>query len=417
MSEPAIRAEGLSKRYRLGALNAPYDTLRDQIVRLARRDARVTRGRETLWALDDVSFDVREGEVVGIVGRNGAGKTTLLKILSRITRPTRGRAELHGRVGSLLEVGTGFHPELTGRENIFLNGAILGMSRQETTQRFDEIVEFAGVQKFVETPVKRYSSGMYVRLAFSVAAHLEPEILLVDEVLAVGDLEFQRRCLGKMESIGREGRTVLFVSHNMPAVARLCPRALLIEGGRLALDGDSTDVLAAYVGSGVGNAAERRWGDPASAPGDEHARLRSVRVVNRSGDLAAVVDVREDTGIEIAFDVLKRELPIRPQLMLVNEQGVHAFNAMDPDSRWDEPVAPGSYATTAWIPGNLLNEGLMVVSVFLSTPAPGKTVQHAVERDAVAFQVTDPIEGDSAKGSWSGQWHGAVRPLLEWTSG
>jgi len=419
MAAFAIQARGLAKRYRLGQQRQAYHTLRDELTRAAHalvRRGHGGNGRGTIWALDGVSFDIEQGEVVGIIGRNGAGKTTLLKVLSRITEPTRGHADLRGRLGSLLEVGTGFHPELTGRENVFLNGAVLGMKRREVARKFDEIIEFAGVEKFVDTPVKRYSSGMYVRLAFSVAAHLEPEILIVDEVLAVGDAEFQKRCLGRMETIGKSGRTVLFVSHNMATVTRLCHRAILLEGGRVVLDGAAEEVTTHYLHTDTGTAALRRWPDPAIAPGDEVVRLRSVRVVDSEQETAASVDVREPVGIEIAFDVLAAGPPVRPQIMVTTEQGLHAFNALDTDSRWHEPAAVGSYVSTAWIPPNLLNEGLMLVTVFLSTLASSNTVQHVLERDVVAFQVTDPVEGDSAKGDYVGQWGGAVRPLLTWTT-
>lgn len=252
--QPIIRVEGLGKRYRIAHAASgvsPYRTLREDLARLVSSPLRRLRGisngrREDFWALQDVSFEVQSGEVVGIIGRNGAGKSTLLKILSRITKPTTGLAELRGRVGSLLEVGTGFHPELTGRENIFLNGAILGMSRREVCANFDDIVAFAEVERFLDTPVKRYSSGMYVRLAFSVAAHLEPEVLVVDEVLAVGDIAFQRKCMGRMQEVGRTGRTVLFVSHNMSAIEALCTRAVLLENGQIAADGEIGTLVHEY---------------------------------------------------------------------------------------------------------------------------------------------------------------------------
>src|ERR671933_597884 len=267
MPSLAIDVVGLSKRYRIGQMHSAIDTLHDPLMH-GLRTLRTGRGpREYIWALDDVSFEVREGEVLGIIGRNGAGKTTLLRILSRITEPTRGHADVTGRVGSLLEVGTGFHPELTGRENVFLNGAILGMRRSEIARKFDEIVEFAGIEQFLDTPVKRYTSGMFVRLAFSVAAHLEPEILIVDEVLAVGDAEFQKRCLGKMESFGQSGGTVLFVSHSMPTIARLCPRLVLLDRGRVVEDGPAERVIGRYLHGEQGTAARRTW--PATdAPGD-----------------------------------------------------------------------------------------------------------------------------------------------------
>ncbi|MDW8338922.1 MAG: ABC transporter ATP-binding protein, partial [Thermoleophilia bacterium] len=299
---PAIVVEGLSKRYRIGQLSSAYGTLRDAIGdgvrRLARRE--LQPHYEEIWALRDVSFEVPEGQVLGIVGRNGAGKSTLLKILTRITTPTAGRATIRGRVGSLLEVGTGFHPELTGRENIFLNGSVLGMKQREIERKFADIVEFAGVEKFIDTPVKRYSSGMSVRLAFAVAAHLEPEILLVDEVLAVGDAEFQRRCLGRMEDLSTTGRTVLFVSHNMQALTQLCDRALWLDRGEVVLDGPSAEVVARYLQSGYGSGSTRAWPDLESAPGDDLVRLRRVRAL-QDGETVDVADVRRPIGIEIAF--------------------------------------------------------------------------------------------------------------------
>nr|MBA3737255.1 ABC transporter ATP-binding protein [Actinomycetota bacterium] len=277
-SEIAIRAENIGKRYRIGATQgvARYRSLREDIAELAsRRRSKARGGQKDLWALKDVSLEIRAGETVGIIGRNGAGKSTLLKILARITPPTSGRGETVGRVGSLLEVGTGFHWELTGRENIQLSAAIMGMRRHEALARFDEIVAFSGLEKFLDTPVKRYSSGMYMRLAFSVAAHLEPEILLVDEVLAVGDAAFQKKCLGRMEELSGTGRTVLFVSHSMPSVLRLCPRVILLDGGHVTADGNSSAVVEEYMGRGSGG-AEREWPDRAAAPGDDRVRLASV---------------------------------------------------------------------------------------------------------------------------------------------
>src|SRR5205809_625485 len=287
-SEIAIQAEGIGKRDRIGATQGVgrYRSLREDISELAsRRGRKQERAKRDFWALKDVSFEIEAGETVGIIGRNGAGKSTLLKILARITPPTSGRGETHGRVGSLLEVGTGFHLELTGRENIILSAAIMGMRRQEVWTRFDRIVEFSGLSKFLDTPVKRYSSGMYMRLAFSVAAHLEPEILLVDEVLAVGDAQFQKKCLGRMEELGGTGRTVLFVSHSMPSVMRLCARVILLDGGHLTADATGSQVVEEYMGRG-GGAAEREWPDLETAPGDGRVRLKAVRVVNERGELA-----------------------------------------------------------------------------------------------------------------------------------
>jgi lipopolysaccharide transport system ATP-binding protein len=414
----AITTEGLSKRYRIGELQSAYGTLRDSLTGAARRAFRRDRHGhyEEIWALRDISFEVPQGQVLGFVGRNGAGKSTLLKILTRITTPTEGRATIRGHVGSLLEVGTGFHPELTGRENVFLNGSVLGMKRREIATKFSEIVEFAGVEQFIDTPVKRYSSGMSVRLAFAVAAHLEPEILLVDEVLAVGDAEFQRRCLGRMEDLSESGRTVIFVSHQMQAVSQLCDRAMQLEKGRIVDEGPAGEVVARYLQSAGGSGSEHVW--PAeSAPGDELVRLRFARVVQEDGSLAGAVDVRKPVGIEIGFTVLRGGgIPVFPKIKVLDRQGEIAFNAMDTSQRWSEPAEPGEYVSTAWIPGNLLNEGLNSVDVAVCSLGAMKLHHHAGEREAVSFHVQDPGEGDSARGLFIGQWRGVVRPLLEWTT-
>jgi lipopolysaccharide transport system ATP-binding protein len=415
----AITVDGLSKRYRIGELHSAYGTLRDSLTAGARRLVRLDHSPhyEEIWALRDVSFEVREGEVLGIIGRNGAGKSTLLRILTRITTPSGGRAEIRGRVGSLLEVGTGFHPELTGRENVFLNGSVLGMKRREIQRRFDEIVEFAGVEQFIDTPVKRYSSGMSVRLAFAVAAHLEPEILLVDEVLAVGDAEFQRRCLGRMEELSDSGRTVLFVSHQMQAVSSLCEKGMQLDHGRIVDTGPAGDVVARYLQSAGGTGSARFWEDLESAPGNDIARLRSVRVVLEDGAVVDAVDVRRPVGIEIGFTVLQRGRDgIFPKLKIYDSRGQVAFNAIDTSERWSEPAEPGDYVSTAWIPGNLLNEGLVTVDVGVCSVATPKLHPHTGCTDAVSFHVHDPGEGDSAKGPFTGQLKGVVRPLLEWTT-
>ena len=307
MSDIAVRVENLSKRYRIGGPQARYKTLRESLVDMAAAPARRLRrlgqpspDNETIWALKDVSFEVEHGEVLGIIGRNGSGKTTLLKLLSRITEPTEGYAEIKGRVGSLLEVGTGFHPELTGRENIYLNGAILGMKRAEIDQKFDEIVAFSEIEKFLDTPVKRYSSGMYVRLAFAVAAHLEPEILLVDEVLAVGDAAFQKKCLGKMGDVAHEGRTVLFVSHNMAAISGLCERALLLENGQNSAEGAVHDVVSRYGTLLQGT----RGGDLSSVRdrgGSGAVRMSGIRWVDVRGNELSVLQSGQALALEIAY--------------------------------------------------------------------------------------------------------------------
>jgi homopolymeric O-antigen transport system ATP-binding protein len=413
----AIEARELSKRYRIGQMQAAYGTLRDSLASAAARLA----GRESedaqqeIWALRDVSFQVDEGEVLGVIGRNGAGKSTLLKILTRITTPTTGRAVIRGRVGSLLEVGTGFNPELTGRENVFLNGSILGMKRREIQRKLDDIVEFSGVEKFIDTPVKRYSSGMAVRLAFSVAAHLEPEIMLVDEVLAVGDAEFQQRCLGRMEDLSGEGRTVLFVSHNMQAVNQLCDRAIWLEGGRIHEEGYPSEVVTHYLHSAFGSGSRISWPDDASAPGDDLARLLSVRAVNEDGETVDTVDVRRPVGIEIVFRVLREGPPLFAKIKVHDRQGNIAFNAMDIEPHSDPHSVPGRYMATAMIPGNLLNEGQASVEAGVYTLHAPKLHPRAWLPDAVSFSVYDPGDGDSARGRFTGQLRGAVRPLLGWT--
>jgi lipopolysaccharide transport system ATP-binding protein len=414
--QAAISVDGLSKRYRIGQLHSAYGTLRDSLADVTRRTFRREHRPhyEEIWALRDVSFALGQGGVLGVIGRNGAGKSTLLKILTRITTPTEGRATIRGRVGSLLEVGTGFHPELTGRQNVFLNGAVLGMKQREISRKFPEIVEFAGVEQFIDTPVKRYSSGMSVRLAFAVAAYLEPEVLLVDEVLAVGDAEFQRRCLGRMEDLSESGRTVLFVSHQMQSVSQLCDRAIWLDHGGVVDDGPSSDVVARYLQSGSGRTGSSvAWPDLDDAPGDDLVRLRGVRIVQEDEDTAAV-DVRLPVGIEIRFAVLGAGPPVFPKIKLVDQRGDVAFNAMDTSPRWHEAAQPGDYVSTAWIPGNLLNEGFISAQVGVCSFGQLKLQPHAGA--LVSFHVQDAGDGDSARGLFTGQWKGVVRPLLDWTT-
>jgi lipopolysaccharide transport system ATP-binding protein len=417
-SEIAIRAERIGKRYRIGATHgvSRYRSLREDIAGLASRWRK--KGGEAakdLWALKDVSFEIRAGETVGIIGRNGAGKSTMLKILARITPPTSGRGEIFGRVGSLLDVGTGFHPELTGRENIMLSAAIMGMRRPEVLARFDEIVEFSDLARFLDTPVKRYSSGMYMRLAFSVAAHLEPEILLVDEVLAVGDAAFQKKCLGRMEELGGTGRTVLFVSHSMPSVLRLCPRVMLLDGGHLTADGSGSEVVEEYMGRG-GGGAEREWPDMGTAPGDDRVRLKSVRVLDQEGKPAPEIDIREPVSVEVAYWNFSEDPNFRPyaNLHFFNAEGTYLFITSDYNNTdWRvSPRSRGLVQARCFIPGNFFAEGGVFILAAISSLEP--TVIHAMEADAVAFHVMDPSEGDGVRGEWVGDFPGVVRPMLEW---
>jgi len=419
MAEVAIRAEGLSKRYNLRHDRAPYGRLSETLSNLVRRPfnrATPTSGDE-FWALRDVSFEVPSGTAVGVIGRNGAGKSTLLKVLSRITTPTTGRAVLNGRVASLLEVGTGFHPELSGRENVYLSGAVLGMRRNEIQRQFDEIVDFSGIEsQFLDTQVKFYSSGMQVRLGFAVAAHLEPEILVIDEVLAVGDARFQAKCLGKIEEMGQTGRTVMFVSHSMPSILRLCSRAILLDHGRVVADASTHEAVRLYLESDIGRSGERHWPDPSQAPGDSVARLKSVRVSVRGRDRPAEeIDIRQPIDIEVEFWAGGLG-PLRPtvNLSLYNDEGVCLFMSNDWDGRDAEPAPPrGSIVrSTCSIPGNFLAEGRVIVTAAVSTFNP--PIAHALERDAVAFQVVDHSEGDGVRGDATIEWIGVVRPMLEW---
>ncbi|TAK34604.1 MAG: ATP-binding cassette domain-containing protein [Saprospiraceae bacterium] len=426
MSNVVVSVENLSKSYRLGQIGTGTFS-HDLAVWWAKMRGRPNpllkigqvdhgnRDGEELMALRDVSFKVLQGEVLGIIGKNGAGKSTLLKILSRVTAPTSGKVKVKGRIASLLEVGTGFHPELTGRENIYLNGAILGMTKQEVTRKFDEIVDFAEVEKFIDTPVKRYSSGMYVRLAFAVAAHLDPEILLVDEVLAVGDAEFQKKCLGKMGDISQTGRTVFFVSHNMSSILRLSRQVLLINKGTIENIGQPERVVNYYLRSGAASLAHREWLNSKEAPGNDAIRIRSVRVVNEQMQTVETTDIRQKTGIEIVFDQQNATVPIVPVISLYNDEGHHVFTAIDTSSKWDKPCQVGQYKCIAWIPGNLLNEGRLTVSVALNTFSSQTAIRHAVVQDVVVFQVIDPLEGGSAKGRFTRKWGGAVSPLLDWS--
>jgi len=368
MSQPVIKVEHLSKQYRIG-VKERYGCLRESIVkgftapfRRLKRIGRKPSPNETIWALKDVSLEVRQGEVLGIIGPNGAGKTTLLKVLSRITEPTEGEVRIRGRVASLLEVGTGFHPELTGRENIFLNGAILGMTRKEIEQKFDEIVAFAEIEKFMDTPVKRYSSGMYVRLAFAVAAHLEPEILLVDEVLAVGDAEFQKKCRGKMGDISEEGRTVLLVSHNMTSIVKLCSSAIWIDNGRIRAVTDAEEAVRSYLASGL-SASEGMVVFP-EPEGNKEAFIRSVELRNEYGEMTSRFDVLSPIKVKVTFCCKRRFLNGRIFVAVTRYDGVTVFSTTTSDYR-EGPytIEPGVYRASLSIPERFLAEADYLLSV------------------------------------------------------
>ena len=452
MSDTVIQVDEIWKKYRLGVvgsgtlihdLNRWWHRLRGKTDPYARIDhARTKRANadffvpadhggeagpdsssfsepiqladDEIWALEDVCFDIRQGELVGIIGRNGAGKSTLLKIFSRVTAPTHGRVRIKGRIASLLEVGTGFHPELTGRENIFLNGAILGMTRNDVRCRMDEIIAFSEVEKYIDTPVKRYSSGMYVRLAFAVAAHLEPEILIVDEVLAVGDLNFQKKCMGKMGDVARGGRTVLFVSHNMPALLNMCHRGILLSEGRNIADGPISDVVRQYIGEIEATGGEVTWLDTEKAPGNDIVRLRAVRIIC-GGKITSEIAFNQSIRFEIEFENLQPgarlsasvhilDNMVNPVLSSANFPS--ANSSVDP---WfGKPYPAGKFRTTCTLPGNFLNTGSYTLNAILLQDVSNIQV---FERRVLTFTVHET--GEMRK-EYGGHWIGVVRPKLAW---
>ncbi len=426
MTEPVIRVEGLGKRYRIGervrdnglrhlignALRAPVRLL------IGSKDGSTNgsgppngsnhgstrRGQNIIWALKNVTFEVRQGEVLGLIGRNGAGKSTLLKILARITRPTEGHAEIHGRVGSLLEVGTGFHPELTGRENVYMSGAILGMRKVEMDRKFDEIVAFSEVERFLDTPLKHYSSGMQVRLAFAVAAHLEPEILFIDEVLSVGDASFQKKCLGKMGDISRQGRTIIFVSHNMAALRNLCTRLAWLEGGRVKETGDPDDLVSHYLMTNRDDNLESIWPDDNTAPGDDRVRLRSVRIL-RDEDGTEPITVHTPLRIEFTYRNFAPGEVLNVSMILNNLEETCVFSGFSDFA----PQPSGLIRHTVEIPGDFLNVGSYYVNMLIVKDASTAILR---QNNVVAFEV---VEGEIV-GNWYGKQPGAVRPKLHWRS-
>jgi lipopolysaccharide transport system ATP-binding protein len=410
--QTAIEIERLSKRYRIGGGVFRYGRLTESLWRgLTRPLQRAADGggaTEYVWALDDISLDIEEGAALGIIGLNGAGKSTLLKVISRITPPTRGEVRLHGRVGSLLEVGTGFHPELSGRDNIFLNGAVLGMRKHEITAKFDEIVFFAGVERFIDTPVKRYSSGMYVRLAFAVAAHLETEILVVDEVLAVGDINFQRKCLGKMREVARGGRTVLFVSHQLAAISRLCTSAIWLERGKVRAQGNPSDVVSDYLRPERGGGAVRRWeGD--ARPGSGPIRLEHVALTVDGGP-STTVDIQRPFVVELGYEVVEPAEGLRVGFVLYAGDGTTVFMTMDTAATEGEGLvrSAGRYTSRCVVPGHFLNEGTYSIAARADQP---NVAERLYEPGAVDFEV---VKTGGVAGRDLVRWPGVTLPALEW---
>jgi lipopolysaccharide transport system ATP-binding protein len=416
MSDVVIRVENLSKKYILSHQhNEKYTALRDVLANGVKRlgkkilspftvdSSQDSQTHEDFYALRDVSFELKQGDRVGIIGRNGAGKSTLLKILSRITEPTSGRIEITGRVASLLEVGTGFHPELTGRENIFLNGAILGMGKAEIRRKFDEIVDFAEIEKFLDTPVKRYSSGMYVRLAFAVAAHLEPEILIVDEVLAVGDAQFQKKCLGKMGEVSKEGRTLMFVSHNMTALKSICDRVIWLNSGIIMDNGETDRVVSNYLQTGAHIILEQTWNNINEAPGNDHVRLHKVCITPDTSENDSAVNVATPLRMEFEFWNKLPDVQLNFSMHLYNADGLCILNSGSMPFKSMKGIIKG----TCYIPGNFLNDGLFRVMIMIVKDSSVPLYYHD---NVLAFEVHD-IE---RLGKWYGKWPGVVRPNFDW---
>lgn len=423
-SKTVIEFSGVSKRYRLG--NVGSQTIKEDLGRLwnklSRKDAqttfegelndRTTTGKSNfVWSLKDIDLQINQGDVIGIIGKNGAGKSTLLKLLSKVTAPTEGTIKIQGRIASLLEVGTGFHPELTGRENIFLNGAILGMRKTEIERKLNDIIAFAGVERYIDTPVKRYSSGMYVRLAFAVAAHLESDILIIDEVLAVGDAEFQKKCIGKMKDVSQnEGRTVLFVSHNMDAIARLCNKCIYLKNGQLVATGNTDKILQSYITAETNTHSSILFPGK-DAPGNDLVRLRSACIVDSSMNEKVNIIINETVGIKMEFEVLQNTNDLLCGFNLYNQQDVHILSSHDTANLGFEYV-PGIYEATIWIPPNFLSEGMHYCGLAAMSYTPFQVHYHDI--GSIGFNVNDKSDGNTVRGTYGGTFPGVIRPQLMW---
>ena len=422
-----IKVDNLSKQYRLGEvstgalahdINRAWYRLRgkeDPYLKVGEENDRTLKGSsEYIWAIQNLSFEMKQGEVLGIIGRNGAGKSTLLKILSRTTSPTFGEVRIKGRVASLLEVGTGFHPELSGKDNIFLNGAILGMTRKEIKSKFDEIVDFAGVERYIDTPVKRYSSGMHVRLAFAVAAHLEPEILIIDEVLAVGDAEFQRKCLGKMKDVSdKEGRTVIFVSHSMPMIAALCNRGIILKNGLLVFDGAAGAAVHQYQNGGKENSALLDYAGDSKKPGDNMAVLQQAWVQDMEGNIKSEFNIGEPFKISMRYELFTHA-PVSPfpNFHFFDQFGQYVFVSSPSDKNITNGT--GVFEASCSIPGNFFNVGHFSLGVALTFHHAGIHVSF-YEQHALNITITEDMSSSATRSTnYAGEIPGVVRPLLDW---
>lgn len=415
MSNLAVRVDDIGKQYNIFKENVKFRTLRDKIVETIKSPVKTLfnpAGSEKFWALRHVSFTLEHGQVLGIIGKNGAGKSTLLKILSRVVEPTEGIAEIHGRVGSLLEVGTGFHPELTGRENIYLNGAILGMKRSEIDRKFDEIVAFSEIEKFIDTPVKRYSSGMYMRLAFAVSAHLEPEILVVDEVLAVGDAEFQRKCLGKMSDVASQGRTVMFVSHNMSAIQRLTQECIVLDKGEMIMRAPTAEAVDFYLTNDYSGNGERVYHAAEIPSSAAPFKPIAVRVKNIQGRVTDSLLSVEPMKIEVEYSLSSDITGLRIGIYLLTTRGEFVFTSFDTDEPGEfqkySVRKAGRYVSSCTIPADTFNEGRFVIGINASSYL---VKRYFGDERALNFNV-------NATGAPGMQWvevrHGPIRPRLDW---
>jgi lipopolysaccharide transport system ATP-binding protein len=427
MKDIILKAENISKQYRLGQvgtgtlshdLNRWWHQVRGKenpYLKIGDTNDRSTKGEsDYVWALQDINFEVERGEVLGIIGKNGAGKSTLLKILSKVTAPTTGSIKSRGRIASLLEVGTGFNPELTGKENIYLNGAILGMTKKEITAKIDEIIDFSGCERYIDTPVKRYSSGMTVRLAFAVAAFLEPEILVIDEVLAVGDAEFQKKAIGKMQDISQKGgRTVLFVSHNMDSIMRLCKKSILLKNGTIIAHDYTSKVIDIYLKSDFGTTSFKQWGSCKS--GSDVVQILEVKAHNTSFELKENFQITESIGISMIYEVMESGNKIHSAFNFYDRNGINIFDSHENNTNhYSDKKSKGVYETTVWVPKNLFSEGVILIGVALVTHDP--FVIHFHEKDSIAFNMIDNLNDSPTRGDYVGNLPGVIRPLLKWES-
>lgn len=411
--KPAIQIKELGKKYPI-RVRQPYLSLREVIVNPFKYRFPSRTEKKEIWALQDISLDIEVGDRLGIVGKNGAGKSTLLKILGRITSPSKGTATIRGRLASLLEVGTGFHPELTGRENIYLNGVILGVKAREIDKKFDSIVDFSGVEMYLDTPLKKYSTGMQLRLAFAVAAHLDPDILLIDEVLAVGDAEFQNKCIAKIKDLNNDlGRTIILVSHNMNHISSICNKGLLLDNGKITETGTANNVVSKYISIMEQRSAYYEWPE-VKRPGNDIVKLNSVRIVDQHHNTQMSFKVTEQIGIEMKYEIFKEGQVLWLGHNIFNQFAINVFDTHSINSEYySRPHPTGEFTSVVWIPENLLNTGSYHVGCAIFNHS--QHVVHFHEKETVLFKVYEATDELTARGSTGGEFPGVIRPLLKWS--